>query len=231
MLESIRNYVAEGVTLTTVGFGMGNYRDDLMEQLADKGNGNCFYVDSYAEATQGLRDAARRHARGDRQGREDPGGVRPGGGAALPAGRLREPRHRRPGLPQRQGGRGRDWRGPHRHRALRGGADGRAGDVWPPCASAPRRPTAPRPPSRPSPSSAACCARRWRRPPRTSASRWRWRPRRTSCAQSPAAQGWSLATARKLAEGATEGQAERDEFVKLVTQAQALMRATASHER
>ena len=31
---------------TTVGFGMGNYRDDLMEQLADKGNGNCFYVDS-----------------------------------------------------------------------------------------------------------------------------------------------------------------------------------------
>ncbi|QSQ15402.1 vWA domain-containing protein [Myxococcus landrumensis] len=50
MLESIRKYVAEGVTLTTVGFGMGNYRDDLMEKLADKGNGNCFYVDSMKEA-------------------------------------------------------------------------------------------------------------------------------------------------------------------------------------
>lgn len=50
MLESIGRYVAEGVTLTMVGFGMGNYRDDLMEKLADKGNGNCFYIDSYKEA-------------------------------------------------------------------------------------------------------------------------------------------------------------------------------------
>ncbi|MCP3166519.1 vWA domain-containing protein [Myxococcus qinghaiensis] len=50
MLESIHKYVAEGVTLTAVGFGMGNYRDDMMEKLADKGNGNCFYVDSYKEA-------------------------------------------------------------------------------------------------------------------------------------------------------------------------------------
>ncbi|MCP3060330.1 von Willebrand factor type A domain-containing protein [Myxococcus sp. K38C18041901] len=50
MLESIHKYVAEGVTLTTVGFGMGNYRDDMMEKLADKGNGNSFYVDSYKEA-------------------------------------------------------------------------------------------------------------------------------------------------------------------------------------
>ncbi|NVJ27433.1 von Willebrand factor type A domain-containing protein [Myxococcus sp. AM011] len=50
MLESIHKYVAEGVTLTAVGFGMGNYRDDMMEKLADKGNGNCFYVDSFKEA-------------------------------------------------------------------------------------------------------------------------------------------------------------------------------------
>ncbi len=45
---------------------------------------------------------------------------------------------------------------------------------------------------------------------------------------SPAAQSWSLVTARKLAEGATEGQPERTEFVKLITQAQALMGASAS---
>lgn len=50
MLASVQKYVAEGVTLTTVGFGMGNYHDSLMEQLADKGNGNSFYVDSVKEA-------------------------------------------------------------------------------------------------------------------------------------------------------------------------------------
>ncbi len=50
MLESVRGYVQEGVTLSTIGFGMGNYRDDLMEQLANKGNGNCFYIDSEREA-------------------------------------------------------------------------------------------------------------------------------------------------------------------------------------
>lgn len=50
MLESVQKYVKEGVTLSTVGFGMGNYRDDLMERLADKGNGNCFYIDGMREA-------------------------------------------------------------------------------------------------------------------------------------------------------------------------------------
>ncbi len=37
-------------TLTTVGFGMRGYRDDLMEQLANQGDGNAFYVDSRKEA-------------------------------------------------------------------------------------------------------------------------------------------------------------------------------------
>jgi len=50
MLEAVGKYVKEGVTLTTVGFGMGNYHDALMEKLADKGNGNCFYVDGPKEA-------------------------------------------------------------------------------------------------------------------------------------------------------------------------------------
>ncbi len=50
MLESVRGYVQEGVTLSTIGLGMGNYRDDLMERLANKGNGNCFYIDSEREA-------------------------------------------------------------------------------------------------------------------------------------------------------------------------------------
>ncbi|MFZ9886751.1 MAG: vWA domain-containing protein [Myxococcota bacterium] len=46
MLHQIRGYVSEGVTLSTVGFGTGNYRDHLMEQLADAGNGNYSYIDS-----------------------------------------------------------------------------------------------------------------------------------------------------------------------------------------
>lgn len=50
ILETIRGHVQEGVTVTTVGFGMGNYKSALMEQLADKGNGNHFYVDSLLAA-------------------------------------------------------------------------------------------------------------------------------------------------------------------------------------
>ena len=50
ILKTIGNYVKEGVTLTTVGFGMGNYNDVLMEQLANKGNGSYAYVDTFKEA-------------------------------------------------------------------------------------------------------------------------------------------------------------------------------------
>jgi Ca-activated chloride channel family protein len=50
ILKMIRGYVKEGITVTTVGFGMGNYKDELMEQFANKGNGNHYYVDSLMEA-------------------------------------------------------------------------------------------------------------------------------------------------------------------------------------
>ncbi len=39
-----------GVFLTCLGFGMGNYKDSKMETLADKGNGNHAYIDSMQEA-------------------------------------------------------------------------------------------------------------------------------------------------------------------------------------
>jgi Ca-activated chloride channel family protein len=42
--------VKEGVTLSTIGFGTGNYKDGLMEQLANKGNGNNFYIDGLSAA-------------------------------------------------------------------------------------------------------------------------------------------------------------------------------------
>lgn len=50
ILEAISKHVKEGVTLSTVGFGTGNYRDHLLEQLADKGNGNAVYIDSMTQA-------------------------------------------------------------------------------------------------------------------------------------------------------------------------------------
>jgi Ca-activated chloride channel family protein len=50
ILEQIKGYVSEGVTLTTVGFGMGNYNDVLMEQLANNGDGFYAYVDTLREA-------------------------------------------------------------------------------------------------------------------------------------------------------------------------------------
>lgn len=50
LLKEIRDYVDEGIYLTTVGFGMGNYNDVLMEELAKKGNGNYAYVDRLKEA-------------------------------------------------------------------------------------------------------------------------------------------------------------------------------------
>ncbi len=50
ILRQVRAHVEEGITLTTVGFGMGNYNDILMEQLANKGNGTYAYVDTLYEA-------------------------------------------------------------------------------------------------------------------------------------------------------------------------------------
>ena len=50
ILARIAREAEDGIELTTVGFGMGNYNDVLMEQLADQGNGNYAYVDTLDEA-------------------------------------------------------------------------------------------------------------------------------------------------------------------------------------
>ena len=50
ILEEIRTYVQQDIVLSTVGFGMGNYNDVLMERLADTGNGSYAYVDTLSEA-------------------------------------------------------------------------------------------------------------------------------------------------------------------------------------
>jgi Ca-activated chloride channel family protein len=43
-----------GVFLTVLGYGMGNYKDNKMQKLADKGNGNHAYIDGINEARKVL---------------------------------------------------------------------------------------------------------------------------------------------------------------------------------
>jgi Ca-activated chloride channel family protein len=50
ILERIGAEARRGIELTTVGFGMGNYNDVLMEQLANRGDGAYAYVDTLDEA-------------------------------------------------------------------------------------------------------------------------------------------------------------------------------------
>jgi Ca-activated chloride channel family protein len=47
MIEAYRN---KGIFISVTGFGMGNYKDDKMEIIADKGNGNYSYIDNLMEA-------------------------------------------------------------------------------------------------------------------------------------------------------------------------------------
>nr|WP_246448100.1 VWA domain-containing protein [Novosphingobium flavum] len=51
MVEQERD---SGITLTTLGFGQGNYNEAMMEQVADHGNGNYAYIDSALEAKKVL---------------------------------------------------------------------------------------------------------------------------------------------------------------------------------
>ena len=51
MIETKRN---TGIYLTVLGFGMGNYKDNRMQILAEKGNGNHVYIDNLTEAKKVL---------------------------------------------------------------------------------------------------------------------------------------------------------------------------------
>jgi Ca-activated chloride channel homolog len=50
ILARVQEEAGDGIQLVTVGFGMGEYNDVLMEQLADDGDGFYAYVDGPAEA-------------------------------------------------------------------------------------------------------------------------------------------------------------------------------------
>lgn len=57
-IRHIKDMVAReregGISLTTLGFGQGNYQEALMEQIADIGNGNYSYIDSLEEGRKVL---------------------------------------------------------------------------------------------------------------------------------------------------------------------------------
>lgn len=50
LIKLIEKKRETGIFLTTCGFGSGNYQEETMERLADKGNGVCYYIDSPKEA-------------------------------------------------------------------------------------------------------------------------------------------------------------------------------------
>jgi Ca-activated chloride channel family protein len=54
LIRFVEEQARAGVFLTVLGFGMGNYKDDRLEQLADRGNGNYAYIDSQREARKAL---------------------------------------------------------------------------------------------------------------------------------------------------------------------------------
>ena len=60
--EELKSFVerkrATGVYLSVLGFGMGNYNDELMQTLAQNGNGNAAYIDTINEARKALVDGA-----------------------------------------------------------------------------------------------------------------------------------------------------------------------------
>jgi Ca-activated chloride channel family protein len=54
MEQLIEDELGNGVSLSILGFGMGNLKDGKMERMADKGHGNYAYIDNITEATKSM---------------------------------------------------------------------------------------------------------------------------------------------------------------------------------
>ena len=54
----VKEEAKKGVFLSVLGYGMGNYKDNKMEAMADNGNGNYYYIDNIAEARKVLVEEA-----------------------------------------------------------------------------------------------------------------------------------------------------------------------------
>ena len=56
LVDMVEREREAGVSLTALGFGTGNYNEAMMEQIANHGNGNYFYIDGPMEAAKVLDD-------------------------------------------------------------------------------------------------------------------------------------------------------------------------------
>jgi Ca-activated chloride channel family protein len=54
LLAEIKESAEDGISLSTIGVGIGNYNDVLLERLADNGDGSYAYIDTYEEAERTL---------------------------------------------------------------------------------------------------------------------------------------------------------------------------------
>jgi Ca-activated chloride channel family protein len=52
ILKLVKVFAGRGIDLCTVGFGKGQYNDQMMAKLADNGNGSCHFVDTLDEASK-----------------------------------------------------------------------------------------------------------------------------------------------------------------------------------
>ncbi len=229
MLASIQKYVAEGVTLSTIGFGMGNYRDDLMERLANKGNGNCYYIDGYKEAKKvfetqltGTLEVIAKDVK--LQVEFDPRRVRRYRLLGYENRNVADQDFRNDKVDAGEIGAGHSVTAVYEVE-LTGEPSAALGTVFI------RAKT---------PSGTEASEQRFpfeSKQVRTSldaaSADFRFALAVAASADilraSPAAQGWSMATAQKLAEGALEGQSDRAEFAKLVASARSLLGSTVAH--
>ena len=58
LTQLVKEQAKKGVFLSILGYGMGNYKDNKLESMADNGNGNYAYIDSIDEARKVLIDEA-----------------------------------------------------------------------------------------------------------------------------------------------------------------------------
>ena len=90
--NTLKDTVAEkrkaGISLTTLGFGTGNYNEQLMEQLADAGDGNYSYIDNETEAKKSVAAPALVHPGHRCPRRENPSGIQPRHRERIPLGGL-----------------------------------------------------------------------------------------------------------------------------------------------
>ena len=124
----LEDYIARkrssGVSLSVLGFGMGNYNDALMQRLAQNGDGNAAYIDTLSEARKVLLEEASSTLLTIARDVKIQVEFNPAASQRVPADRIRDPDARARGLSQRQGRCRRHRRRTHGDRHLRADTGG-----------------------------------------------------------------------------------------------------------